>query len=265
MPSFQRQSLSAERCDPTRSLDPVQQSYVDYRAQMDCARRAASYPSDYNGSFRQQREKRCLQRLIAAIPPRSTVLDLPCGTGRVTRLIAEAGHRVIAGDSSPHMVAASREHLLPWFPDLSATVMDAMDTGLPDRSVDAVICNRLLHHFSDAGLRIGVLTELARVSRGLVIVSFSCSFGLDVAWQKFTRRLQGRALRHYQPISLRQFRQEFTVAGLHPIACSSVLWGLSRMRYFVGLPNRQADEAPDSAIHRHGAWTASARGQHFAA
>jgi SAM-dependent methyltransferase len=204
---------------------------------MDTARRADSYPSGYNRSFRQQRERRCLQILISAIPSQSTVLDLPCGTGRVTRLIAEAGHRVIAGDSSDHMVAATRDNLLPEFPDLTAEVMDAMDTGLAERSVDAVVCNRLLHHFLDPGLRIGVLNELARISRGLVIVSFSCSFGLDVAWQKFTRRLQGRKLRHYHPISLRQFREELMVAGLHPVGCRSVLWGLSRMRYLIGLPN----------------------------
>ena len=210
--------------------------YRLYRNQMDSAQRAGSYPDAFNRSFRQQRERQCLLDLIAAIPPGSTVLDLPCGTGRVTRLIAEAGHRVIAGDSSEHMVATTRANLQHRFPVLTAQVMDAMETGLPSQSVDAVVCNRLLHHFPDAGSRIGVLHEFARISRGLVIVSFSCSFGLDVAWQKFTRRLQGRTLRHYHPISLRQFQDEFTVAGLHVVGSSSVLWGLSRMRYLVGLP-----------------------------
>jgi ubiquinone/menaquinone biosynthesis C-methylase UbiE len=203
---------------------------------MDTARRAGSYPATFNQSFRQRRERQCLRNLIAAIPPGSTVLDLPCGTGRVTRLIAEAGHRVLAGDSSEHMVAAARANLMPHFPDLTARVMDAMDTGLPSQSVDAVVCNRLLHHFPDAGSRVGVLCEFARISRGLVIVSYSCSSSLDVVWQKFTRRLQGRQLRHYHPISQQQFQEEFRVAGLHPVAWSSVLRGLSRMRYLVGLP-----------------------------
>jgi SAM-dependent methyltransferase len=243
--------MSAELSDPQLSLDLDQRAYAEYRCQMDTARRARAYPSSFNRSFRQQRERQCLQRLIAAIPSESTVLDLPCGTGRVTRLIAEAGHRVIAGDSSTHMVAATRENLLPQFPDLTAEVMDAADTGLRDRSVDAVVCNRLLHHFPDAASRIGVLTEFARIARGLVIVSFSCSFGLDVAWQKFTRRLQGRTLRHYHPISLPQFRDEFAVAGLHPVASSSVLWGLSRMRYLIGLPDARTRGMPDSRHPKH--------------
>lgn len=230
---------------PPRSrvrVDTVDQSYVDYRTTMSMAGRARSYPSEFNQSFRQQRERKCLQQLIAAIPPQSTVLDLPCGTGRVTRLIAQAGHRVIAGDSSPHMVSATRENLLPDFPDLTADVMDAMDTGLENGSVDAVMCSRLLHHFPDAGSRIGVLSEFARISRGLVIVSFSCSFSLDVAWQKFTRRLQGRTLRHYHPIPLQQLRHEFAVAGLQAIGSLNVLSVFSRMRYLVGLPMSAPDE-----------------------
>jgi SAM-dependent methyltransferase len=223
-------------------------NYQQYRTQMDTSRRAGSYPSSFNSSFRQQRERQCLLNLIAAIPPGSTVLDLPCGTGRVTRLIAEAGHRVLAGDSSSHMVDATRANLMPQFPDVTAEVMDAMNTGLSDQSVDAVVCNRLLHHFPDAASRIGVLSEFARVSRGLVIVSFSCSFGLDVTWQKFTRRLQGRKLRHYHPISLQQFRDEFGHAGLHAVACTSVLWGLSRMRYLVGLTGSSTSRCTTAAI-----------------
>jgi SAM-dependent methyltransferase len=199
-------------------------------------RRAGTYPSEFNRSFRQQRERRCLVQLIGGIPAGSLVLDLPCGTGRVTRLIAEAGHRVIAGDSSLAMVEATRAHLLPRFPELTAQVMDARDTRLAGQCVDAVVCNRLLHHLPDAASRIAVLQELARVSRGPVIVSFSCSFGLDVVIQRSMRRLQGRQLRHYHPISLQQFRSEFVAAGLQPVASRSVLWGLSRMRYLVGVP-----------------------------
>ena len=48
------------------------------------------------------------------------------------------------------------------------------------------MCNRLLHHFAEPDVRIGVLRELARVSRGPVIVSFSNTFG---------RRFSGRSSR----------------------------------------------------------------------
>lgn len=226
---------------PTESTDPaapaaVVHSYESYRAVMTNPHRAKSYPADFNGSFRQRRERNCLVRLIAGIPAGSLVLDLPCGTGRVTRLIAEAGHRVLAGDSSLAMVEATKSNLQAKYPTLTARVMDAKATQLADQSVDAVVCNRLLHHFPDAASRIEVLREFARISRGPVIVSFSCSFGLDVVLQRTMRRLQGRQLRHYHPLSLQQFRDEFAQAGLQAVSSRSVLWGLSRMRYLVGVP-----------------------------
>ena len=231
--------LTAESADPALP-DPVVHSYESYRAVMTNPHRAKNYPADFNGSFRQRRERNCLVKLIAAIPAGSLVLDLPCGTGRVTRLIAGAGHRVMAGDSSLAMVEATKSNLLPQYPTLTARVMDAKATQLADHSVDAVVCNRLLHHFPDAASRIEVLREFARVSRGPVIVSFSCSFGLDVVIQRTMRRLQGRELRHYHQLSMQQFQQEFAEAGLTPVSSRSVLWGLSRMRYLVGVPSRPA-------------------------
>ena len=211
-----------------------QDSYHRYLHQLDRPERAARYPSQFDGSLRQRRERRALEQLIALIPAQSLVLDLPCGTGRVTRLILQAGHAVLGGDSAPAMLAEAERQLQPDFPQARFQVMSAAATGLADRSVDAVVCNRLLHHFAEPDVRIGVLREFARVSRGPVIVSFSSAFGVDVAWQKLTRRLQGRELQHYFPIPLRQLQSEFAAAGLRVTGTRAVMWGLSRMWYVVG-------------------------------
>jgi SAM-dependent methyltransferase len=42
----------------------------------------------------------------AAIAPKSTILELGCGTGRITRALVALGHRVVAVDSSAEMLAA---------------------------------------------------------------------------------------------------------------------------------------------------------------
>ncbi|GAA1593089.1 hypothetical protein GCM10009804_56950 [Kribbella hippodromi] len=44
-----------------------------------------------------------------AIDPGSTVLELGCGTGRITRALAALGHHVVAVDESPDMIARVRE------------------------------------------------------------------------------------------------------------------------------------------------------------
>jgi SAM-dependent methyltransferase len=226
-------SMHSTTDSPTRQSE-TSNSYTQYLHRLDSPDRASRYPSRFNASFRQRREQRALRRLIELIPPQSRVLDLPCGTGRVSRLILEAGHQLIGGDSAACMLAEAEQQLCREFPQAEFRVMQAARTGLPDRSVDAVMCNRLFHHFAEPDVRIAVLRELARVSRGPVIVSFSNSFAADVVWQRASRRVRGQALRHYFPISMRQFQSEFAAAGLSVVTTRAVLWGLCRMWYVVG-------------------------------
>lgn len=44
----------------------------------------------------------------AAVPPGSEILELGCGTGRITHVLIERGHRVTAVDNSPEMLAHVR-------------------------------------------------------------------------------------------------------------------------------------------------------------
>ena len=48
-------------------------------------------------------------RVVAAVRAGAMVLDLPCGTGRFSKLVAECGHRLVRGDLSYQMVAHARE------------------------------------------------------------------------------------------------------------------------------------------------------------
>lgn len=246
MISSLRQQATAD-CASLADGTADRSSYAKYLHRLDSVGRASQYPTAFNNSLRQQCERRTLKKLIAMIPDRSHVLDLPCGTGRVTRLILEEGHRVIAGDSAAQMLALAERELSVPFPGTDFRLMEAADTGIPDKCVDAIICNRLFHHFSESAVRISVLREFARISRELVIVSFSNSFGLDVTWQRLTRWVQRRALRHYFPISMEMFQSEFAEAGLSIVATRSVMWGLSRMWYVVGSSQVDETSAADDA------------------
>jgi SAM-dependent methyltransferase len=44
------------------------------------------------------------ERVAAAVPPPATVLELGCGTGRVTRQLVDLGYSVTAVDESPEML-----------------------------------------------------------------------------------------------------------------------------------------------------------------
>jgi len=109
-------------------------------------------------------------RLVASRSIRA--LDLGCGTGGLTVLLARQGLTVDAVDHSPDMLAVAREKVDA--EGLSASVTfaesDIRSLEFPDRSFDLVTCQRVLHHVPEAD---AVISEAARVLKpgGIFFVS----------------------------------------------------------------------------------------------
>jgi len=72
--------------------------------------------------------------------PGERVLDLGCGTGHLTALIAERGAETIGIDASPAMIEQARLN----FPTLQFKLANGLDFDAPDR-FDAVFTNATLH------------------------------------------------------------------------------------------------------------------------
>ncbi|MFH1070978.1 MAG: class I SAM-dependent methyltransferase, partial [Candidatus Glassbacteria bacterium] len=66
-------------------------------------------------------EKTCFRGLSQSRRQRSLVLDLCCGEGRYTLLLARQGHRVVGMDLSGELLEKARERLLAE-PDLAGRV-----------------------------------------------------------------------------------------------------------------------------------------------
>ncbi|GCF10971.1 class I SAM-dependent methyltransferase [Dictyobacter arantiisoli] len=80
--------------------------------------------------------------LISILAPQAgeTILDLGCGTGHLTRAIADAGAHVIGMDSSASMIESARIA----YPGLDFQVGDATNFT-PASPVDAIFSNATLH------------------------------------------------------------------------------------------------------------------------
>lgn len=109
---------------------------------------------------------------------------------------------------------------------------DASRIPLPDAAVDAVFCNRLLHHIRSVAERSVFLKEFHRVARKYVVLSFFdyLAFGRV---RLFFKRLKGRKVDYTGQPTLRQFREEvlqcgFEVLGLVP---TGAFW--VSQKYFV--------------------------------
>jgi ubiquinone/menaquinone biosynthesis C-methylase UbiE len=83
-------------------------------------------------------------------------LDAGCGTGRLTRLLADAGHQVIGVDTSESMLRRAKANI----PAATFQRASFLDLPFPDESFDIVCCGLALTHVSELATAI---KELARV------------------------------------------------------------------------------------------------------
>ena len=90
-------------------------------------------------------------------PGTLSVLELGAGTGKLTETLVEQGHRVVATDPLPEMLAKLRERVTPF----AVGVSGAEAIPAPDRSVDVVVCAQAFHWFDHER----ALPEIARVLR----------------------------------------------------------------------------------------------------
>jgi SAM-dependent methyltransferase len=105
------------------------------------------------------------ERLGIAIAPGDVVIDLGCGLGRLTRVVAARAARVLAIDISPEMLARARE-LNPQLTNVDWLAGDGFSLQpVGDGAADALISHVVFHHIPDPQITLGYVTEMGRVLR----------------------------------------------------------------------------------------------------
>lgn len=159
-------------------------------------------------------ELRVAARLLGERGRGEKILDVPCGRGRLGPFLRSLSPESLVGaDGSRAMLTGGREtHDI-------RLVADAGALPFPSREFGIVVCMRLLHHFSESADRIAILSELARVSADLVLVSYYESRSLEGMRRRWRRkRPSGRV-----GIPAAGFRADLAAAGLSPLRRASLL------------------------------------------
>ena len=109
----------------------------------------------------------------AGVLPSARILDIPCGTGRLSFYLSKKGYLVTGGDISSEMIKYTNEHLRNnCLNDKSiAKIEDAEKLSFPDNSFDVSITLRLLGHTPPKN-RLQILKELRRVSQKYLILVY---------------------------------------------------------------------------------------------
>lgn len=156
-----------------------------------------------------QRDPELVAALLArALPSPESVLDVPCGAGRLFPALAQRGAAVTGVDVSAEMLRGTPR-------DQRVVQADALALPFAALSFDAVVCCRLAHHLHARDDVARLFAELARVARRFVIVSFWDSTSLP-AWRTRVGLKRSEGARGRVARSRREITELLRASALEP-------------------------------------------------
>lgn len=173
---------------PTPVMAPAK---VDnYRSERGARAYFADHQVKLHRRWSDRRERRILRTLLARCPAGGTLLDVPCGYGRLLDLFAAHAREVVEADLSPSMLALGRE----LHGGLAADYLEcsALAIPRPDAAFDTVVSIRLSHHLESEVARRAHIAELCRVARSAVIMTYFSSTSLKNRLRCLRARWNGK-------------------------------------------------------------------------
>jgi len=158
-----------------------------YQEQEDARQYDQSFRDGPRKRQRTKRELGILRSMLNSQPRCHTILDVPCGGGRLSPPIAARTEHLLEADIAPAQLQLALRHELE---PQRGLIISALALPFDSGSLDAAVCARLSHHLPDPAEREQLLSELLRVSRSFVIFSFTDRKSI----QSFGRKLRGKKL-----------------------------------------------------------------------
>lgn len=120
--------------------------------------RARDYEANRAGQPKWEGEDRAVKEFLSQFPAGTSVLDIPCGTGRFFDFYAERRFKAVGMDISDEMIRIARQKN-----NVPCRVGSIFDIELPDNSIDVAIAIRFMNLIEASDMRLALL-ELQRVA-----------------------------------------------------------------------------------------------------
>lgn len=167
------------------------------------------------GRIFERLEKNSIRKAFRDLPRGSTIVDVPCGTGRLAEVLLEDGFKVVGMDISPNMLAQAQKKLERFGDRFTTRVANMLEPD-PELSAgpkyDAALCARVLMHFPPADQAIFLRNVASLVTRRVVFThSWSSAYQLA---RRGLKRLLGHQRSVRYPLSRAGFAEVLSGAGL---------------------------------------------------
>ncbi len=139
----------------------------------------------------------------------SLVLDVGCGTGSLSVLVAEAGHKVVGIDFSPNMIELAVTKAKQIAQEIAFQVMDAAHPQFPVQSFDVVMCRHVLWTLPEPEKVPQRWMELLRSGGRLILIEGYWMTGAGLRASQITQMLS----------------TSLSNLTLHKLSDQTVLWG----------------------------------------
>ncbi len=141
-----------------------------------------------------------------------TFLDVPCGVGRMSLWLGQKGFSITASDLGEAALDLTKRSMSDAGINADVNSQNIFSMTYDDRSFDATICFRLLHHFSDQQNQTDLIAELCRCTKKYVLISYLSPYSYTSMRRKMRKLLTGKPVKQ-NPTSLRELKSMFSANG----------------------------------------------------
>ena len=153
-------------------------------------------------------EMKLIEKGVKMLSNVSSVLDIPCGAGRATIMLAKSGFQATGADLGEGAVDFAQKALKNANLYAKIDKADIEKLFYKDNAFDAILCFRMFHHFPSDEIRSKVISELCRVAEQYVVISYLSVFAFTSIRRKLVYQISGKKYIQHA-ISLKVLAQYF--------------------------------------------------------